>query len=40
VLTEGGGVTPEVAAALANRSGSQPMMDASGGARNITDLEP
>ena len=35
-LPEGGGVTPEVAAALASRSGNQPVM----GARNITDLEP
>lgn len=36
VLPEGGAMPPEVAAALARRSTEPPMMDASGGARNIT----
>lgn len=35
-LPEGGGMTPEVAAALSRRSNDPPMMDASGGARNVT----
>jgi len=39
ILPQGGGLSPEVAAALAGRSSDAPMMDASG-ARNITHEAP
>jgi hypothetical protein len=40
VLPQGGGMTPAVAAALAGRSSDPPLMDASGGARVISDQQP